>query len=360
MISLNRTERGRTLVRLGFAGIAVTAACTICVPATTFADEGGVSFWLPGTYGSLAAEFQQPGWSLSISDYYARMSAGSAVSEAREIEIGRFPIGLSATVNANFNGNTEMLLVEPTYVFATPFFGGQPSVGMSGFLGRDSGSLMGTLSGTLTTGGATVPFARSDNISESVSGVGDLYPLFSLRWSWGVNSLMTYVTGDIPVGAYDAARLANLGLGHGAIDIGSAYSYYNSESGQELSGTLGFTYNLINPSTQYQSGIDLHFDLGASHFFTEDFQAGIVGYAYREVGCDSGSGDRLGCFQAQVLGIGPQIGFIFPVGRMEGYLNLKAYMEFAAENRPEGWNAWITFVLSPTAPGTSSKPITTK
>jgi hypothetical protein len=31
---------------------------------------------------------------------------------------------------------------------------------------------------------------------------------------------MTYLTGDIPVGAYDPTRLSNLGIGHAAIDGG--------------------------------------------------------------------------------------------------------------------------------------------
>ena len=30
----------------------------------TRADEGGVSFWLPGQFGSLAAVPTEPGWSL--------------------------------------------------------------------------------------------------------------------------------------------------------------------------------------------------------------------------------------------------------------------------------------------------------
>jgi hypothetical protein len=47
--------------------------------------------------------------------------------------------------------------------------------------------------------------------------------------------------------------------------------------------------------------------------------------------------------------VGPQIGYIFPVGNMQGYLNLKAYGEFAAENRPAGWNAWLTFSVSQAA-----------
>lgn len=322
------------------------------VPNASFADEGGVSFWLPGTYGSLAAEQQVPGWSLSLTDYHTSVSASGSISQSREIQIGRFPVGLTATANANFNETMDMVMIEPSYVFATPFFGGQASVGLSGAYGRDSGALAGTLSGTLNA----TPFALSETTSESVWGFGDLSPVFSLRWNKGADNFMTYVAGNIPVGAYNALRLANIGLGYGAIDAGGAYTYYNSETGHEFSGTLGFTYNLINPATQYQSGVDIHFDWGASHFFTEDFHAGLVGYVYKQIGCDGGSGDRVGCFQSQVVGIGPQVGFIFPVGSMEGYLNLKVYDEFAAENRPEGWNAWVTFSLSPSAPAASAQP----
>ncbi len=56
--------------------------------------------------------------------------------------------------------------------------------------------------------------------------------------------------------------------------------------------------------------------------------------------------------RSRVLGVSPQIGFLFPVGDMQGYLNLKGYGEFAAENRPAGWNTWLTFSISPMAPTT--------
>ncbi len=59
---------------------------------------------------------------------------------------------------------------------------------------------------------------RSDSISDTTWGFTDLVPQFSLCWNAGVNNYMTYLTGDVPVGAYQSTRLANLGLGHGAID----------------------------------------------------------------------------------------------------------------------------------------------
>jgi hypothetical protein len=331
--------------------------------APALADQGGVSFWLPGSYGSFAAEQATPGWSLSVTDYFAATSAGASVALSREIATGRFPPGLMATLTGNYTDRYFLVTVEPTYVFATPVFGGQAAVGVSTSFGRDAGALSATLNGTLTTGGTSVPFSRSDSIVQSVWGLEDLAPVFSLRWQQGNNNFMTYLTGNIPVGTYNAASLANVGIGFGAIDAGGAYTYYDEKTGHELSGTLGFTYNFINPATQYQSGVDMHFDWGASQSLNEHFDFGLVGYFYRQIGCDSGPGDILGCFQSQVAGIGPQVGFSFPVGGLEGYLTLKSYVEFGAVHRPEGWNAWISLELSPPAPSTSSpvaKSIVTK
>ncbi|MFL6304923.1 MAG: transporter [Candidatus Sulfotelmatobacter sp.] len=334
------------------------------VPATSNADEGGISMWLPGIYGSLAAvPQQQPGWSLATIGYHTSVSADGDVSRAREIEIGQFPVGLSATVNATLNANVDLAIIVPTYAFATPFLGGQASAGFMAIYGRNNTSLAGTLNGTLTlAGGGIIPFSRSDAFDSTVTGFGDLYPQFAVRWNSGVHNFMTYLTGDIPVGTYDSSRLANIGIGHGAIDGGGGYTYFNPQSGQEFSAVLGFTYNFVNQSTQYQNGTDMHLDWGASQFLTKQIQIGLVGYIYKEVGCDRGAGDRVGCFQSQVAAIGPQLGFIIPLSTtVQGYLNFKGYKEFAAENRPEGWNAWVTFVISPAAvPPPAAKRMVTK
>jgi hypothetical protein len=174
--------------------------------------------------------------------------------------------------------------------------------------------------------------------------------MFSLRWNFGVNNYMTYVTGNIPVGVYNPDNLVNLGIGHVATDAGVGYTYFDPQTGNEASGVLGFTYNYENPQTQYQNGVDMHFDWGASHFLTKQWQIGAVGYAYQELSCDSGAGDRVGCFESRVFAAGAQVGYIIPLGKLQGYLNLKAYKEFDGENRPYGWNAWLTFAISQAAP----------
>ena len=167
---------------------------------------------------------------------------------------------------------------------------------------------------------------------------------------------MVYLAGGVPTGAYDKDRLANLGMNHWALDVGGGYTYLDQDKGHEASAVLGFTYNFENQSTDYQNGVDMHLDWAASQFLTKQLQLGLVGYAYKQISCDSGAGNRVGCFQSQVVGVGPQLGFIMPAGGMQAYLNFKGYGEFAAENRPHGWNAWVTLSLSPAPPQASTPP----
>jgi hypothetical protein len=201
---------------------------------------------------------------------------------------------------------------------------------MAGILGRNKTSLDGALDASLGpfSGGGT------NSIDSSLSGFGDLFPQASLRWNMGIHNVMTYVTGDIPVGAYDSARLANLGLGYGAVDSGAGYTYYNPATGREFSAVTGLTYNFKNTYTDYQNGIDWHLDWGASQFLTKQLFVGAVGYFYAQLSADQCKADFLGANQSKVIGIGPQIGFVFPVGDMQGYLNLKGYHEFAAYRAP--------------------------
>jgi len=331
---------------------AVGIFATGLVPGAALADEGGLGFWLSGIFGSLVAvPQQQPGWALATGYYHTAVSADGDVGLAREIQIGRVFANVSASLNGNLKSSADLGVVIPSYAFATPVLGGQASVSLMSIFGGVNTSVMGNLTGTLTIPGiGPVSFARTENISDSVTSVGDLYPQFSLRWNKGVDNFMTYITGDIPVGAYDSTRLSNLGLGHGAIDSGAGYTYFNPQTGHELSAVAGFTYNFVNTHTNYQNGVDFHLDWGASQFLTKQFQVGAVGYFYDQVSGDSGSGDKVGAFESRVIGIGPQIGYLFPVRDMQGYLNLKAYGEFDARDRPSGVNVWLTFGISPVAP----------
>jgi len=339
-------------IKSGFVWGAITLAAVVSVPEVSLADEGGVSFWLPGLYGSFASVPQAaPGWSLFTFSYYTNVRAGADVSAAREIQIGRFTPTATANLSASLKAQVGLEWVQPNYAFATPVLGGQLMLSLGEFVGSQTANLAGTLTATLP------PFTlmRSDSISSTVTGFSDMYPVAALRWHDGVNNYLIYGTGDVPVGAYNSTRLANLGIGHGAVDGGAGYTYLNPQTGHEFTAVAGLTYNLMNTSTNYQNGVDFHLDWGASQFLSKQLFVGPVGYFYDQLSCDSGSGDRVGCFKSRVIGVGPQVGYIFPIAGMQGYLNLKAYGEFDGSDRPTGWNAWLTFSISPSAPTPTSR-----
>ncbi len=345
-------DGSRTLRCLQTIGL-IACGMMLAASGISRADEGGVSFWLPGLYGSLAAVPQQPGWSLVTSYYHTSVSAPGDVGLARELEIHNIPVGVSASLNGNVHSTGDLGLFVPSYTFATPFFGGQASLGVMGIYGNVSTNVNGTLNGTMTAPPLPpVPFTRSDSLSDSVTDFGDLYPQFTARWNAGVNNYMAYITGDIPVGAYESTRLSNVGIGHGAIDAGGGYTYFDQKAGHEFSFVTGFTYNFTNTATNYQNGIDWHLDWGASQFLTKQLQVGLVGYFYQQITADKGCLPVLCPFESQVIAVGPQLGYIFPVAGMQGYVNLKAYGEFDGHDRPSGWNAWLTLVLSPAPPAT--------
>ncbi len=329
---------------------AATFAAAGFAAGASFADEGGVSFWVPGLYGSLAAVPGTPGWSLGTVYYHTSVSAGADVARAREIAIGRFNPTLNLNLSATLSADADIGFVNPTYIFATPVLGGQAAVGFAAIVGHSSASLSGTLT-------ASIPpfnFIRSDSITDAVTGIGDLYPQATLKWHQGVNNFMIYGTGDIPVGLYSSTSLANMGIGHGAADAGAGYTYLDPTAGNEFSAVAGFTYNLTNTSTNYQNGVDFHLDWGTSKFLSKQVFIGAVGYLYDQVSGDSGSGDHVGPFESRVVGIGPQIGYLFPVGDMQGFLGLKGYREFDASDRASGYNVWLTFAISPAAPTMSA------
>jgi hypothetical protein len=329
----------KALIALAF-GLAVNG------PHTATADEGGVSMWLPGIYGSLAAAPQQPGWSLPLIYYHTSVSASGSIAAAKEVRIGNLSSTLRVNLDLNVNSDVDLGLISPTYVFPTPVFGGQLALGMMFVTGANSTSLDGTLTATLGPLSAT----RTGTIDSSLTGFGDIFPQASLRWNMGVHNFMIYGTGDIPVGAYDSNRLANLGIGHGAIDGGVGYTYFNPQSLFEASVVTGFTGNFENPDTNYTNGVDWHTDWGVSQFLSKQFFIGAVGYFYNQITPDSGQAAFLGSNESRVYGAGPQLGYIFPINEQtQGYLNLKGYYEFDAKRRPEGWNVWATFVISPAA-----------
>jgi hypothetical protein len=78
-------------VKSRFIFSAMIFVAVASAPDISKADEGGVSFWIPGFFGSLAAAPQQPGWSLTNIAYQTSVSADAGVAIARERSLATFP-----------------------------------------------------------------------------------------------------------------------------------------------------------------------------------------------------------------------------------------------------------------------------
>jgi hypothetical protein len=62
----------------------------------------------------------------------------------------------------------------------------------------------------------------------------------------------------------------------------------------------------------------------------------------------------LGDNKSRVAGVGPQIGYIIPMGDLQGYVNLKGYRDFDASRGANGWNMRLAFSISAAAPSPST------
>lgn len=319
---MNRERPKLTIRTLLLSIIGVAFVATIA-----HADEGGASFWLPGQFGSLAAVPGEAGWSLPLIYYHASQNAGDSAEFSTG---GRITLGLDVS--------QDLLMFVPTYVFAKPVWGGQASLSMAGVYGKVDVSVDATLTGP---GGNII----SGRDSDSLTAFGDLFPQFSVKWNHGVHNSMVYTMLGVPVGSYEAERLANIGTNHWSADVGAGYTYFNPDTGREFSATAGVSYSFENADTKYQNGISAHLDWGLTQFVSEQWHLGLAGYFYHQLTGDSGAGADLGDFKSQVNGIGPQAGYLFAMGDGDAYFNAKVYWEFDSKYRAADWNGWVTLAI---------------
>ena len=94
--------------------------CALAVFLTLFAqraraDESGVSFWVPGQFGSLAAVPTTPGWSLGTVYYHTSVSASGGVAVTKEIQIGHLRPTVDVSLDANLHSQGDLVFLAPTY-----------------------------------------------------------------------------------------------------------------------------------------------------------------------------------------------------------------------------------------------------
>ncbi len=299
-------------------------------PAVALADEGGGSIWIPGQFASWAASPNPVGWQVQTTSYFSRASQTGD--------------NVAARGGNRVSGRVEVQgydYITPGYTFETPVLGAQLYLGAT----MSYGWMDTSVSAVLTRRrGKTSETA----VDETAWGFSDITPFASLKWQFGADNahnVMVYATGNVPTGYYNPDSLAAVSAGHWAADAGLAYTWEGS-GGLEFSITAGATYNFMNPTTLYRSGVDGHVEVGATWTLAEPFYIGAVGYLLNQLTDDEGAPADLGGHRSRVAGVGPQLGWSFRAGKVNVDVNLRGYAEFAAQNRPEGWNAWLSVTFS--------------
>ena len=135
--AVRRLTNGRRSDFRPLALIMLGIVVSIGTPRTAKADEGGVSFWIPGFFGSLAAAPLEPGMALTVTNYYDSVHAGDDVARARLITIRGLNTSLSANAgaNANLDAKLNFDIWAPSYTFEQRFLGGQATVALMSLIG---------------------------------------------------------------------------------------------------------------------------------------------------------------------------------------------------------------------------------
>src|SRR4029453_5436521 len=114
--------------RVAQISLATSLAWSV-IAGPVFADEGGVSFWAPGQFGSFSAVPTTPGWAVPLVYYHVSANAGPSKN---------FIVG--GNTPAGMNAPGALLFFFPPYTFTQPVLGGQAAFGLGWAIGRLRGT----------------------------------------------------------------------------------------------------------------------------------------------------------------------------------------------------------------------------
>ncbi|MCJ8158087.1 transporter [Sphingomonas sp. LaA6.9] len=310
-----------------WALVAMGAACALgATPAR--ASEGGASFYLLGSGGPGAAVMPPvEGVFLDNTIYIYDASAGA---DRQFVIGGNVVAGLDVTVAAEF--------LTLLWVPSTDVLGGTLSVGAALPVGAPIVDVNAVITG---------PRGNQFQISahDSALVVADPIATMALGWKTGKVSLQTGATLNIPIGRYREDQLANLAFHRWVLDTSFAASWIDPKAGWDVSGKLGFTFNGRNDFTDYDTGNEFHAEASVEKTFSPVFSAGLQGFYYKQISGDTGSGARLGPNKGEIAGLGATAATHLMLGRSPATFRIRAFKEFAAENRPEGASVWVSLTL---------------
>jgi hypothetical protein len=171
---------------------------------------------------------------------------------------------------------------------------------------------------------------QAQGFSREVSGwgMGDVIPRVQLGWQRGDFAHTVYLELIAPTGFWEPGFSPIVSLHRPAIDTGWAFTWTDKPTKLQVSGTAGFTFNFENPQTNYQSGNAFHWEWAVGIECIQGLVIGVVGYDYRQLNGDSGSGDPVGPFRGSVDAIGAGLSYTTVIDKRPVTFNLRYYHDY--------------------------------
>jgi len=305
------------------------ASCTCLLTATALhwspaceAAENGSGIYLLGSKGAYAAILPPEG-----------------VYFQNDLLIygGRLGGGRSLPINGVIAANVRATLIAelPTFLWSTnaTIMGGRLALSASEPIGGPS------LNANITLG------RLSGFTSDSAATFGD--PVFGQSLTWDIDKFHVTLGNlvNVPIGNYRDSALANIAFHRWADDVSVAATWFDEQSGYEVSGIAGVTFNGENPVSHYRTGTEFHLEGSLSKAFSKEWSAGIVGYYYNQITADGGSGNRIGAFQGRTGALGATVAYNFLVDKRPVSVRVKLFRELESERRLQGTAGYLTIAF---------------
>jgi hypothetical protein len=299
------------------------------------AIEGGTSTYLLGSRDSLAGVVPPPGTYVTGQFVFIEGNVSFAALGGRPL--------------VDLETSTSIFELVGTQVFEGDVMGGRPAISFT------LPAVTGEVGFTATLGPLTGGFTDEN------TGFGDLTITPMIGWSEGKSHWLVAASVFLPTGQYElgtvsaatGVQVLNFGRNRLAVDPVVAYSYIDLAKGREYSIAGGITFSSRNDATDYQSAPEAHVEATVMQYLPSRLGFGVTGYAYKQLGEDSGAGaDRLRLtagtesLQAEVYSLAPLVSYSTEVGDTTLSFKAKYVHEFGAKRMFENDSLWVSATFS--------------
>ena len=312
---MQRQHIGKTILS-SLLIILVAAAWSLLTAEPSRAMEGGVSHYIPGTYGDFYIGYiPEAGFSIRNDFLY------------QSIQVN----GTAMAGNAYGHIDDDLLLniTKLNWLFDAP--------AIKGFIGFGIGIPIAF--NEHITGSLAINDNGSDMREAGGGNRGGLSGHLSRAahpWLEHRRLPCPHITGRLSAtGYYASDTITNLGLNYVSFDMNVGFTWLN-RNGYEISCNLGYTTSTKNEATDYQSGDEFHLDWTLAYHPNEQLSLGLVGYVYAQTTPDKGDGAVFGSYMSSAEGLGPAIGYTLPIAGEDVSLLLKWIHDTGANHRLSG------------------------